>query len=59
MAKIKICGLKRLDDIEIINKYKPDYVGFVFADSKRNTIFILKIRSIFVINSNFFIKPKI
>ena len=35
MAKIKICGLKRLDDIEIINKYKPDYVGFVFADSKR------------------------
>ena len=35
MAKIKICGLKRLEDIEIANKYKPDYVGFVFADSKR------------------------
>ena len=35
MAKIKICGLKRLKDIEIVNKYKPDYVGFVFADSKR------------------------
>ena len=35
MAKIKICGLKRLEDIEIINKYKPDYIGFVFADSKR------------------------
>ena len=35
MVKIKICGLKRLDDIEIVNKYKPDYVGFVFADSKR------------------------
>ena len=35
MAKIKICGLKRLDDIEIVNKYKPDYIGFVFADSKR------------------------
>lgn len=35
MAKIKICGLKRLEDIEIVNKYKPDYIGFVFADSKR------------------------
>ncbi len=35
MVKIKICGLKRLEDIEIVNKYKPDYMGFVFADSKR------------------------
>ena len=35
MAKIKICGLKRLEDVEIVNKYKPDFVGFVFADSKR------------------------
>ena len=35
MVKIKICGLKRLEDIELVNKYKPDYVGFVFADSKR------------------------
>ena len=35
MAKIKICGLKRLEDIEIVNKYEPDYIGFVFADSKR------------------------
>ena len=35
MVKIKICGLKRLEDIEFANKYKPDYVGFVFAESKR------------------------
>ncbi len=35
MVKIKICGLKRLEDIDIVNKYKPDYIGFVFADSKR------------------------
>lgn len=35
MVKIKICGLMRLEDIEIVNKYKPDYIGFVFADSKR------------------------
>lgn len=35
MVKIKICGIRRLEDIEIVNKYKPDYIGFVFADSKR------------------------
>ncbi|WP_407391269.1 phosphoribosylanthranilate isomerase [Methanobrevibacter sp.] len=35
MVKIKICGLKRLEDIEIVNKFLPDYIGFVFADSKR------------------------
>ena len=35
MVKIKICGLKRLGDIEIVNRHKPDYIGFVFADSKR------------------------
>ena len=35
MLKIKICGLRRLEDIEMANKYMPDYIGFVFADSKR------------------------
>lgn len=33
--EIKICGLRRLEDIEIVNRYKPEYVGFVFAKSKR------------------------
>jgi len=35
MVKIKICGLTRIQDIEYVNKYKPDYAGFVFAESKR------------------------
>jgi phosphoribosylanthranilate isomerase len=35
LAKIKICGLSRLQDIEAVNEYKPDYIGFVFAKSKR------------------------
>lgn len=35
MVKIKICGIRRLEDVRIVNKYKPDYIGFVFADSKR------------------------
>ena len=39
MVKIKICGLKRPEDIEIVNKYKPDYVGFVFAPSPRKVSF--------------------
>lgn len=34
-VKIKICGLKRLEDIQIVNRLKPDFVGFVFAGSKR------------------------
>ena len=41
MVKIKICGLRRLEDIEIVNKYKPDYIGFVFADSKRKVTYDL------------------
>ncbi|SDH87800.1 phosphoribosylanthranilate isomerase [Desulfosporosinus hippei] len=35
MTKIKICGLTRECDIEAVNEVKPDYVGFVFAESKR------------------------
>jgi phosphoribosylanthranilate isomerase len=35
MTKIKICGLKTLADVEIVNKYKPEYIGFVFAPTKR------------------------
>ena len=29
MAKIKICGLRRVEDIEMVNTYKPDYGGFI------------------------------
>ena len=35
MTKIKICGLKRICDIESVNIAKPDYIGFIFAESKR------------------------
>jgi phosphoribosylanthranilate isomerase len=33
--KIKICGLFREQDIDYVNEAKPDYAGFVFAESKR------------------------
>jgi phosphoribosylanthranilate isomerase len=35
MTKIKICGLSRMEDIEAVNEILPDYIGFVFAKSKR------------------------
>lgn len=35
MTKIKICGLTSNEDIEYVNEAMPEYVGFVFADSKR------------------------
>lgn len=35
MSLVKICGLKRNCDIDYANKYKPDYIGFVFAKSSR------------------------
>ena len=35
MTKIKICGLRRNEDIDYVNEYKPDYIGFVFAHSNR------------------------
>lgn len=35
MTLIKICGLTRLEDIEAVNAAKPDFIGFVFAPSRR------------------------
>ncbi|MGN0293857.1 MAG: phosphoribosylanthranilate isomerase [Lachnospiraceae bacterium] len=34
-GKIKICGLCREEDIHFANEIQPDYVGFVFAPSRR------------------------
>ena len=33
--KLKLCGIRRLEDIGYINEFPPDYIGFVFAESKR------------------------
>ena len=34
MSRVKICGLRRIEDIEAVNHALPDYIGFVFATSK-------------------------
>ena len=35
MVKVKICGLSRDCDIDAVNELKPDYIGLVFAPSRR------------------------
>jgi phosphoribosylanthranilate isomerase len=35
MPKVKICGLTRVCDIEAVNNEQPDYIGFMFAQSRR------------------------
>ena len=33
--KLKLCGIRRAEDISYVNAFPPDYIGFVFAKSKR------------------------
>lgn len=33
--KVKLCGVKRPEDIGYLNEFRPDYAGFVFAGTKR------------------------
>lgn len=37
-VKIKICGLRRLEDIEYANELKPDFIGFVFYEKSRRAV---------------------
>ena len=34
-TQIKICGITSLEEVEFINQMDVDYIGFVFAESKR------------------------
>lgn len=34
MTKIKICGLKSMEDISYVNELMPDYIGFVFLKGR-------------------------
>lgn len=38
MTKIKICGLKRLEDVAFANELLPDYIGFVFAQKSKRYV---------------------
>lgn len=34
-TRVKICGLRRPEDIQYVNAAMPDYIGYVFAKSRR------------------------
>lgn len=38
MVKVKICGLKREEDILAANQAKPDYIGFIFAKKSKRYV---------------------
>lgn len=31
MTKIKICGIRRIEDCQYLNEFKPDYAGFILS----------------------------
>ena len=35
---IKLCGMRRSEDIEYVNAEKPDFIGFILAEGYRRTI---------------------
>lgn len=38
MTKIKLCGISRMSDIEIVNELHPEYIGFVFAKKSKRFV---------------------
>ena len=38
MVKIKICGLMRPEDIDMVNEVCPDIAGFILASGRRRTV---------------------
>lgn len=38
MTKIKICGLQRIEDVHTVNKYLPDFIGFILTPGFRRSI---------------------
>lgn len=38
MTRIKLCGLRREEDIRTVNELRPDYIGFVFAPKSRRAV---------------------
>ena len=38
MTKIKLCGITRSCDIEVVNTVKPEYIGFVFTSKSKRYV---------------------
>ena len=46
MVKVKICGIKTLQDVEIVNRQKPDFTGFVFYPLSKRYASLITARSL-------------
>ena len=33
-VKVKICGLRRTEDIDFVNEFKPDFAGFIYVPGR-------------------------
>lgn len=44
MVKVKICGIKNLQDVQEVNKHKPDFAGFVFYPLSKRYVSIIVAR---------------
>lgn len=40
MTNIKLCGLSRMVDIEVVNELKPEYIGFIFVPQSKRYVSI-------------------
>ena len=36
--KIKICGIRRPEDVEIVNEFLPDYIGFILVPASKRYV---------------------
>ena len=36
--KLKLCGMRRREDIDYVNEYRPDYVGFILSEGFRRSV---------------------
>lgn len=46
MVKVKICGIKTLQDVEFVNRQKPDFTGFVFYQLSKRYVSLITARSL-------------
>lgn len=44
MVKVKICGIKNLQDVQAVNRHKPDFAGFVFYPLSKRYVSLIVAR---------------
>ena len=44
MVKVKICGIKNLQDVQAVNKHRPDFAGFVFYPLSKRYVSLIVAR---------------